>query len=157
MNTKLIIGGTGPDIPRLKKRMNELGISQSIIFTGYIPISQLPVYYSLATLFAFHSTYETFGIVLAEAMNYGKAIVSVKNTAIKEVVENNKNGILVPTLSSNDFADAVIALLTNERLRFRMGIEGQNKARKIFQWDIIASQYEAILKSASSKNIIQHG
>jgi len=156
-NTKLIIGGTGSDMPRLKKRMNELGLSHRIIFAGYIPSCEVPVYFSLATLFAFHSTYETFGIVLAEAMNYGKAIVSVNNTAINEVVENNKNGILVSTLSSNDFADAVIDLLTDERRRFRMGNEGQKKVRKIFQWDIIASQYEAILKSASTKDIIQHG
>jgi glycosyltransferase involved in cell wall biosynthesis len=153
-DTKLIIGGTGSDMPRLKNRMNELGLSQRILFTGFIPTFQVPAYFSLATLFAFHSTYETFGIVLAEAMNYRKAIVSVNNTAIKEIVDNKKNGILVPTFSCDAFADAVIELLKDDQKRHQMGNEGKNKVNKLFQWDLIASKYEAILKAASSGNNI---
>jgi glycosyltransferase involved in cell wall biosynthesis len=151
-NTKLIIGGTGSDMPRLKNRVSELGLSQRIIFTGYIPSCQVPVFFSLATLFAFHSTYETFGIVLAEAMNYRKAIVSVSNTAIKEIVDNKKNGILVPTFSQDDFADAVIELLKDNHKRHQMGKEGKNKVNRLFQWDLIASKYEAVLEAASSGN-----
>jgi glycosyltransferase involved in cell wall biosynthesis len=151
---RLIIGGTGPDLIRLKKRVSELGLEHDVIFTGFIPISQLPTFFSLADIFVFHSTYETFGIVLAEAMNYRKAIVSVDNTAIKEVVDNNKNGTLVPTLSSSAFADAVIQLLKDDHRRHQMGNEGKIKANKLFQWDLIASKYETILKSAAStKNI----
>jgi glycosyltransferase involved in cell wall biosynthesis len=153
-NTKLIIGGTGSDMRRLKDRMKELGLSQRIIFTGYISSSQVPAYFSLATLFVFHSTYETFGIVLAEAMNYRKAIISVNNTAIKEVVENNKNGILVPTFSRDAFADAVIELLRDDHKRQQMGNEGKNKVNRLFQWDLIASKYEAILKAVSLENNI---
>jgi glycosyltransferase involved in cell wall biosynthesis len=153
-NTRLIIGGIGPELPRLKKLVNKLCLDQNVTFAEFIPSSELPIYFALADIFAFHSTYETFGIVLAEAMNYGKAIVSVKNTAIKEVVDNKKNGILVPTFDRNAFAGAVIELLKDDDKRYQMGNEGKNKVNKLFQWDLIASKYETILKAASFENNI---
>ena len=148
-NTRLLIGGRGSDIYRLKKMVNKLGLTEKIIFAGFIPSNELPIYYSLADLFVFHSTYETFGIVLAEAMNYSKAIVSVNNTAIKEIVVNGKNGILVPTCDSNSFANAILNLLNNEGQRVQIGKEGMKRALKLFQWDLIASQYEKVLESAA--------
>jgi glycosyltransferase involved in cell wall biosynthesis len=151
-HTRLVIGGKGPDIPRLKKIVDKLDLTKKIIFTGFISNSKLPVYFSLADLFVFHSTYETFGIVLAEAMNYGKVIVSANNTAIKEVVVNGKNGILVPTSDPCSFASAALALLNDEERRITMGREGKRRTRKLFQWEIIASQYEKVLESVVSKN-----
>ena len=150
-NTRLLIGGTGPDLNRLKKMVNELGLFRNIIFTEFIPDWELPTYFSISDLFVFHSTYETFGIVLAEAMNYSKAIVSVNNTAIKEVVDNNKTGVLVQTMSSDNLANAAINLLNDDGRRYQMGCEGKKKINEIFRWDIIASKYEAVLKSATAK------
>ncbi len=147
---RLIIGGKGEDMPRLKKLAEELKISKYILFAGFIPDKEISVYYAISDLFFFHSTYETFGMVLAEAMNYGKAIVSVSNTAISEVVDNGKTGLLVPTLDYEALADAVIELLKDDHKRHKMGNEGKNKVKKLFQWDLIASKYEAILKVASS-------
>ena len=147
--TRLIISGKGPDIPRLKKMVDKLGIAEKVVFTGFISSSELPVYFSLADLFVFHSTYETFGIVLAEAMNYGKAIVSANNTAIKEIVVNGKNGILVPTSDPSSFASAIIELLKNKDRRISMGREGKRRTHKLFKWDMIASEYEKVLESVA--------
>ena len=150
-HTCLVIGGKGSDIPRLKKMVDLLGLTKKVIFTGFISKRKLPVYFSLADLFVFHSTYETFGLVLAEAMNYGKAIVSADNTAIKEVVDNGKNGILVADSEPNSFADAVLNLLNNEDKRISMEKEGKKKARELFQWRNLASKYEKVLEAAVLK------
>jgi glycosyltransferase involved in cell wall biosynthesis len=152
-NTRLIIGGTGPDLNRLKKLVLELGLFRNIIFTEFIPDWELPTYFSIADLFVFHSTYETFGIVLAEAMNYSKAIVSVDNTAIKEVVDNNKNGILVQPMSPDNLAEAIINLLNDDGRRYQMGYEGKKKVNDLFRWDLIASKYGAILEFVAEKKM----
>ena len=149
-NTRLIIGGKGSDLSRLKMLSIKLGVSENVSFTGYIPENELPTYFSIAKLFLFHSTYETFGIVLAEAMNHEKAVVSVSNTAIKEVVDNGKTGILVSTYNHEDFASAVIELLDDSSLRASMGRTGKNKVMKSFQWETIAKQYEKILRKCIS-------
>jgi len=148
---RLIIGGKGEDIPRLKKLAEKLKISKHIVFAGFIPDKEIPVYYAISDLFVFHSTYETFGMVLAEAMNYGKAIVSVSNTAISEVVDNGRTGLLVPTLDYEAFAKAVLKLLNNEKQRDKMGMLGYEKAQKFFKWDSIALQYEKVLEATILK------
>jgi glycosyltransferase involved in cell wall biosynthesis len=148
---RLIIGGKGEDIPRLKKLAEKLKISKHIVFAGFIPDKEIPVYYAISDLFVFHSTYETFGMVLAEAMNYGKAIVSVSNTAISEVVDNGRTGLLVPTLDYEAFAKAVLKLLNNEKQRDKMGMLGYEKVQKFFKWDSIALQYEKVLEATILK------
>jgi glycosyltransferase involved in cell wall biosynthesis len=148
---RLIIGGKGEDMPRLKKLAEELKISKYVVFAGFIHDKEIPVYYAISDLFVFHSTYETFGMVLAEAMNYGKAIVSVSNTAISKVVDNGKTGLLVPTLDYEAFAKAVLKLLNNEKQRDKMGMLGYEKVQKFFKWDSIALQYEKVLKATILK------
>lgn len=145
-NTRLIIGGQGPDLPRLKKLSNNLGISENVHFTGYIPDDELPIYFSIADIFLFHSTYETFGMVLAEAMSYSKAVVSVKNTAIAEVVDHGNTGLLVQTKNHVEFSEAVLELLNDEQRRKQIGKQGKEKVDKFFQWDEIASQYENVFE-----------
>ena len=149
--TRLVIGGKGPDFLRLKNSVNELGISKEVIFVGFIPDQEMPVYFAMADLFVFHSTYETFGMVLAEAMNYGKAVVSVANTAIQEVVDHGETGLLVPTHDHLAFAQAVLDLLNNTNRREQMGKRARKKAQNTFQWDTIAAQYERVLEAAAFK------
>lgn len=146
-NVRLIIGGKGEDMPRLKKLAEELKISKYIFFAGFIPDEEIPVYYAVSDIFVFHSTFETFGMVLAEAMNYKKAIVSVSNTAISEIVDKDKDGLLVQTLDYKAFADAVLKLINNRDLRIKMGKHGYQKVQKLFKWKMIASQYEKVLES----------
>ena len=146
-NTHLIIGGKGPDRGRLENMVRELKLTSNIHFAGFISDKKLPVYFAAADLFLFHSTYETFGMVLAEAMNYGNAIVTVANTAIPEVVDADKTGMLVDTLDVQGFSKAVIRLLNDPSRRQQMGKNGRAKAQRIFGWDTIAASYETVFES----------
>lgn len=152
--TRLIIGGKGAAVPQLGNLAAQLGVAGRVIFAGYIPDDEIPVYHTAADLFVFHSTYETFGIVLAEAMNYGKAVVSVANTAISEVVNEGETGLLVPTLDHVALAKAVLRLLKDRALREEMGKQGRKKARTLFRWDSIADKYKHVLESAISKGAV---
>ena len=149
--TRLIIGGEGSDLPRLKNLAAELRIEQQVIFTGFISDEDLPIYFNAADLFVFHSTFETFGIVLAEAMNYGKPIVAVDNTAISEVVDQGLTGLLVPTFDHQAFTGSILQLLNDPRRREEMGKRAKEKARFKFQWNKIAEQYEKVLESTISQ------
>jgi len=149
-NTRLVIGGKGPDLERLKQLAHQIGVAKKVIFVGYISRHELPVYFHIADLFLFHSTYETFGIVLAEAMSYCKAVVSVANTAISEVVDNGKTGLLVPTFDHEKFAGAVLELLNDRIRREEMGNQGFNKVNRFFKWKTIANRYEKVLESVAS-------
>lgn len=141
----LVVGGRGPEEQWLRELTVELGIEDHVVFTGYIPDEKLPEYFAMADIFVFHSTHETFGLVLAHAMAAGKPIVSVRSTAIPEVVQDGTSGILVEPLNAEALAEAVVTLAADSQLRQKMGRNGRERAVQEFDWDHIAAQYETVL------------
>ncbi|MFQ5960752.1 MAG: glycosyltransferase family 4 protein [Candidatus Methylomirabilales bacterium] len=143
----LVIGGKGPEEARLRALAGELGIAKQVRFAGYIPRETLGSYFAACDLFAFHSTFETFGLVVAQAMSYGRAVVTVRNTALPEVVGDG--GVLVETGDWRGLGDAMARLVLDEALRRRLGETGRARAETLFNWDRIAEQYETVLTSAA--------
>ena len=141
---RLIIGGMGSEKEYLMNLAHREGIANYIHFAGFIPDSEVGDYFNLCDVFLFHSTYETFGIVLAQAMAYGKPIVTVINTAIPGVVKSS--GLLVPPNNPPRMAEATVQLLNNKQMREKMGKQGRKRARELFDWDIVTSKYEQVFQ-----------
>jgi glycosyltransferase involved in cell wall biosynthesis len=149
----LVVGGKGPEEARLRALAADLGIEKWVRFAGYIPRTALGAYFTACDLFAFHSTFETFGIVVAQAMSYGRAVVTVRNTALPEVLGDG--GLLAETGDWRGFGQAMVRLLQDEALRRRMGEAGRIRTEKLFNWDRIAEQYEVVLSQAAGTR--EHG
>lgn len=142
----LVIGGKGPEESALKSLAKQLKVEDSVIFTGYIPERELPEYFAMADVFTFHSTYETFGIVLAQAMASGLPIVTVNSAAIPEAINVGTTGLLVEPLNPKEFAKAVVDLLNNEELSLKFSQNGRKKAIEKYSWDSIAYQYQRVFE-----------
>jgi phosphatidylinositol alpha-1,6-mannosyltransferase len=149
--TVLAVGGTGPQAGTLRALARQLGLEGAVRFTGFLPAAAVPLYMDAADLFAFHSTYETFGIVLAEAMIRGRAVVSVADPAIAEVVDHGRTGLLAPIGEPEALARALCDLLADPGRREGMGMAGRAKARALYRWDALAGQYEAVLARAAGR------
>ncbi len=150
-DTRLVIGGKGDDLSRLQAIASQMGLEDSVLFAGYLPQSEVPAYFALADLFVFHSTYETFGMVLIEAMSYGKACVSVDSTAIGGVVDDGRTGLLAPPMNPAAMAELIIRLLGNADLRRELGRRSREKVAECYDWDKIARDYENVLSAAMMK------
>jgi len=146
----LIIGGKGPERPKLEKKIKELKLEKSVFLSDYIPEAELPAYYQAADIFCFHSTYETFGLVLLEAMASGKPIVATRSTAIPELIEDGLNGLLVEPERPTELAAAIVLLLQNSSLREKLSQEAKKKACG-FSWEKISAQYEAVVLQAQCR------
>jgi phosphatidylinositol alpha-1,6-mannosyltransferase len=149
--TVLLVGGKGAALEGLKSLAERLGVAGSVRFAGYIPETELPAHYAAADVFVFHSTYETFGVVLAEAMASGKPVVSVSSTAIPEVVADGQTGLLAPPLDPDALADKVCVLLDSPPERERLGRNAREWAERNLGWDTIAGRYEAALERAAKR------
>lgn len=150
-NVVLIIGGKGPDKDRLMTLVQECNLERNVLFKDYIPTEQLPQYFAAADIFAFHSTYETFGVVLPEAMASGIPIVSVNSTAIPELIYNEVNGLIVEPLNPEQFANAVMRLIVDEELRIHLSSNCRRIAQENYSWDEIANRHEELFEAVVSK------
>jgi len=111
---------------------------RSVHFVGYVAPEDLPRYYRTATLFCAPSTgFESFGIILLEAMAAGTPIVASDIAGYRQVVETGCDGLLVPPEDEPALARGIIDLLRNPQRRAEMSECGKRKAAQ-FDWSIIA-------------------
>ena len=109
-------------------------------FIGHVPEEELPRYYHTCDVFCAPSLgYESFGMVLVEAMAAGKPVVASAIPGYTEVVKSGAEGLLVPPGDPQALARAIIHLLNNPQLREWMGEMGRRKAAR-YSWRQIASE-----------------
>jgi glycosyltransferase involved in cell wall biosynthesis len=150
-NAVLLIGGTGDDEERLRMRSKELGLNASVRWCGYIPENSLPEYYRVATVVAFHSMNETFGVVIPQAMASGVPLVTTRCTALQEVVQDGETGLLCEPGNPAALAQSILILLSNKELARDLADRALQEARSRYSWDRIAGEYEEVLANAAGE------
>jgi 1,2-diacylglycerol 3-alpha-glucosyltransferase len=126
----LVIAGEGPARKHLRRLAVRLGIEESVLFVGYQERKQaLLDCYRAGDVFVFASHTETQGLVLLEAMALGVPVVAPAIMGTRDIVGPGK-GALVSSLDEGEFTSKVVALLTDQALRERLGLEAQDFARK---------------------------
>lgn len=107
-------------------------------FVGYVSAEELPRYYATCDLFCAPSTgFESFGIVLLEAMASGKPIVASDIAGYRSVLSYGQEGLLVEPENERALAGTIVRLLKDPALRQRMGQRGRAKALE-YSWEKIA-------------------
>jgi glycosyltransferase involved in cell wall biosynthesis len=137
-DVKLVIVGDGHLKHYLINLTKRLNLEKDVIFAGFVNDEDLPKYYASCDIFASASVLEGFGLIFLEAMALGKPIVAFNLASIPEVVENA--GILVNEINHEKFANAIIELLSDEKL-YQEKSENALKRAKLFSWEKIAEQF----------------
>lgn len=122
---------------------------EDVHFVGYVPGDDLPRYYRTADVCCAPSTgFESFGIILLEAMASGTPVIASSIPGYRDVLTDGKEGRLVPPGDVDELASATIALLNDRDRRQRMGRAGQETARA-YRWEVIAQRvyefYETLI------------
>lgn len=105
-NVLVHIGGTGSKLKEFQKLSEDLGISKICRFYGEIKSEEKNEFYSRLSFFVLPSRYETFGIVLIEAMACGLPVISTRCGGPQDIVDSS-SGILV---NKDDVAELAAAL-----------------------------------------------
>jgi phosphatidylinositol alpha-mannosyltransferase len=150
-NSRLIIVGPGTRwSKKYEKRARQNGLPD-VIFTGWVPYSELPRYYHTADVVCCPATgKESFGIVLLEAMAAGKPIIASNIKGYADVIAHGSEGLLVPPRDEKRLARALVSLVTDGALRQEMGARGRIKALD-YTWESIAVRVLACYSEVLNK------
>lgn len=147
--------GEGQEKENLQKLAEELGVSRQVIFLGKIGHSEIMNYFKAADVFILNSHYEGLSHTLLEVMKAGRPIICSNIEANREVIEDNKSGLLVNYNNSEEISRAVIKILTDPVLAESLVREAKEKL-KMFSWDeTVKLTVETVREviSASPKNL----
>lgn len=151
-STKLVIGGSGPEEVNLRKLVREQNLDKSVIFTGFIPVEDLPKYYASADIFVLPSIEtnsgdtEGLGVVLLEAMASGTVVIGSNIGGITDIISHGYNGFLTKPGNPDDIAEKIIDLLRSPKRRKTIAFNGYNTAINKFSWDNITDQFIEIFQ-----------
>lgn len=151
----LTVIGEGPQKNRLLRRVSEVGIENQVTFKGALKNASLPGYYQDSDIVVFPSVVandgdrEGFGLVLVEALGCACAAVVTDLPAMRDIVQDGRNALVVRQKDARQIADAVIRLLDHPPLCQRLGEAGRITVLEKFDWAVIAAQYGNLIDSVT--------
>lgn len=143
---RLVVIGDGPEKSVLEEQAAELGIAERITFTGALPFEDVAAYLKAADLFVFASVTETQGLVTMEAMAAGLPVVAVDASGTRDIVENGKQGFLVPD-DPDALADSINRMLEHPEKMKKFQRSALKKA-KTFDMKDCAKQLVKVYEQA---------
>jgi len=145
-SVKFIIGGKGREMEQLQNLIVSMNLQESVKLIGYIPDSELPFYYAAADVFALHTLYEGFGIVIIEAMASGLPIVTTDVGGMDDIVQDNGAGIIVSPNSPSEMAEAILSTLDTKNNR-KYAEHARRAAEEKYSIEKVCQQYIDLYQS----------
>lgn len=148
---ELNIFGDGEDFELLKERINTKKTENHIKLCG--SVKNISEHYQKSSIFVLSSRWESFGLVLIEAMNHGLPVVSFDCDGPKNIITNNKNGFLIPRFDKEIFAEKLLLLINDFERRQEMSTEAIVTSKKYEEKNIIPlwnKQIQSIVNSLHS-------
>jgi glycosyltransferase involved in cell wall biosynthesis len=147
-NVNFALAGKGPEEPRLRSRVKELGIEDYVTFMGLLDKNALAKLYAISDIVvAPQICFEAFGRVVLEAMLAQKPVITTNVGAPREFVQHMKTGIVIKAGDPNELAKWITRLLEDPALGNTLGINARKYAEEMFNPRKVGQEVEQLYQS----------
>ena len=145
---QLIIVGDGVLKKELESKIKTLNLQESVILKPFT--KQIEKEYLNASIYAMSSHFEGFGMVLVEASSYGLPCIAFDvKTGPSDIIENEKSGFLVVDNDLQGYADKLMLLMRDEKLRFNFGTKAKRVVSEKFGKEVVMKEWEKLFGDKS--------
>ena len=148
MNSLFLIAGDGPEMTKIKKLINALGLENKVFLAGCIKHNSAiyNAFFCVADVFIMPNVKrdddaEGFGIVALEAGIRGVPVVAYDVDGIGEAIHNGENGILVTSGDIVSFKNQILRFFKNSLLKHEYNEKTKKYVTDNFGWDKIIKKY----------------
>ena len=139
-----IVGGEEPDGGPYHRLARERGVLDRIEFGGFVPRETLPALYAAADVMVCPSLAEGHALAPMECLACGTPVVASEISGLRETVEHEANGLLVPSRDPAALADALCRVLDDEALLDRLSRAARPSVER-FSWEGRVREFEALV------------
>ncbi len=144
-DARLLIAGEGPRADDLRKLAVDLGISERVEMTGHLDVNALAHRAETAWVQIVPSQWEEpFGLVAAEAMMRGTAVIATRYAGLAEQVVHGETGLLTPPGDADAMADAIQRILSDREWAETLGKAARERALAEYALDKFVDQFETL-------------
>lgn len=152
---QLVIAGKGINMfekyeARLHQLVEQNGLKERVIFAGLVPHQELKYLYKYAEVFAYPSSYESFGNPLFEAWAAGVPVVCANVHSFPEMTENGKCAVMINPLNVDEMTDALHRVLTDSTLKQKLIEAGRTRVAS-FSWEKCVRETLAVIEEVISQ------
>lgn len=151
--SRLLLVGEGPDLPKIQFQIQELGLTDRVMFLG--KQDDIPQVISLADILLLPSEKESFGLVALEAMACGVPTVGSQAGGIPELIIHGETGFLAPIGDTDKMSEHAIELLTNHHLMQTMIKNCLDRSQSEFSNERMMAEYEQIYYRVLGRELSQ--
>ena len=135
-NVLFVMAGSGDMEFKIMNDAAMMGISDRVLFTGFLRGAELKHIYKMADIFVMPSVSEPFGIAALESIIHGTPVIISKQSGVSEVVQN---ALKVDFWDIDEMANKILSVLEFPSLRQTLQSNGQNEVGT-FTWDTAANE-----------------
>ena len=134
-------------VAAIRRQINDAGLTPRVSLLGSLPAPELAARCAASHLLAVPSSYEGFGIVYLEAMQFGLPAIAGSDGAAKEIITHGQNGFLVPPGNPDALAHHIAQLIRDRELLVRMSLAAHQSAATHPTWNDSAARVRGFLQS----------
>jgi len=141
--------GNGDFRAYLERRVVELGLSDAVIFAGFLPYDEMPAFFGALDVLAHPAVEEPFGLAIVEAMASERPVVAVRAGGVPEIIRDGVDGLLAASNTPDELAVELLRVLGDADLSGRLGRAGRLRVERLFsprrQAEAMAAVYRRVL------------
>jgi len=141
-----IVGPTGATY-REEFERGHPDLAEQVLFLGRVDDEVLRKEYANCDVFVAPSRFESFGLILLEAMMFSKPVVATDIGGMREILHDGESGILIPPDDADALTSALQRLLDLPRLRREVGDRGRQRYQEFFTPEKMAEGAEAFYRA----------
>ncbi|HDY86813.1 MAG TPA: glycosyltransferase family 1 protein [bacterium] len=151
-DARLVIVGSGDNLPELKRLAQKLGISEKVVFTGFVSMEEKVDWMRRSHVNVNPSPKEGWGLTNIEANACGTIAVASDADGLRDSVKDGETGLLFPYGDQKNLADKIIQILRNEELRERL-TKNAIKWAGNFTWDKCARKTMEVVEEVIERKV----
>ncbi len=157
VNCKLLVVGEGEDLPRIVAAAQQIAIEDMILAVGRVPHDEVKRYYSLIDVMVYPRrksplTDTVTPLKPLEAMALGKPILGSDVGGIRELIDDERTGLLFRAEQVDDFCRQARRLISDAGLRRTLSAAARGNALEEKDWKILVRRYEDVYRFAISRH-----
>jgi glycosyltransferase involved in cell wall biosynthesis len=146
-NVHLSIFGKGPLQNRIRRFIADSNFGDCVSSLGYVPHERLLAEIKKSDIVVFPSLLESQSMFMLEAMACKKPLLAFDLPFAREIITNMDNGVLAAARDIEDLSRKIRLLISDEKLRRRIGQAAYHHVRRNHNWDIQVEKYLKVYES----------